>query len=550
MQRQQRADGIASTSSIGTVLRDVGAIQILIGGLMLVPMVVALLYGEWSVALAFLTGAGITVLVGGGLLRTFENAPEPELHHAMVIAAGSWLVTAVLGALPLFFAAHFVPSAVQQSFIPVGAEYAESSLTNFRNPLHAVFESMSGYTTTGLTMSVHEPSVGHGVLFYRSFMQWIGGAGMIVLSLAVLRQPSGASGFSLYRAETRKERLRPSVLSTARVFWAVYVGLTVLVAVYLAVATFVVLPDYGIGATLFDAINHAMTGQSTGGFSTLDDSIAGYDSYLMELVHIPSMVLGATAIPLYYVAVSERDPRAFVRDPQFRTLVTLSAVGVTVLSGLLATTTLAFPTYRGDPFGYLINVFGSQAFREGLFQYISALSTTGWQTSSIGDWAGSAVMFIVLGAMVIGGSAGATVGGIKLVRAYLIQRGIRWEVSRVFLPEHAVLDMRVGDRTLSYETLNDELRAATLFTLAYLLILGVSLIVLLNVMGADFSLADAVFEVATAQGTVGLSSGITGPSMSPVAELLFIVQMWMGRLEIIPVLVLVRTVIAGVRSEP
>nr|WP_128906327.1 TrkH family potassium uptake protein [Halorubrum amylolyticum] len=454
----------------------------------------------------------------------------------MIVAALGWLVTAAFGALPFIIAAYITPSAVLESFVPAGASY-QSSLLNFQNPIHALFESMSGYTTTGLTMSVREPSVGHGFLWYRSQIQWIGGAGMIVLSLAILRQPLGAAGVSLYQSEGRSEKLRPSIAGTARAIWKIYVGVTALVAIYLAVATFIVLPGYGIEQTIFDALNHAMTGQSTGGFSTLDDSIAGYNSYAMDIVHIPTMITGAISIPVYYTAVSERDIREFARDPQVRVMFGLFVIGAIGLTAFLARW-VGVP-YDGDPIGYVGRVATSQAFREGLFQFISAQTTTGWQTSAIGDWNNGAVMFIVFGAMLIGGSAGATVGGIKILRGYIVARGISWEVSRVFLPDHAVDDLRIGRQTFKTDEANDEIRAAGTMAAAYLSVLVISLFVLLAVLPSDFTLADAIFEVASAQGTVGLSSGITGPSMPVVAELLFIIQMWMGRLEIIPVLVLI-----------
>ncbi len=519
-----------------TVIRDIGALQVLIGGLMLVPLIVSLLYQEWYSALAFLIAAGVTAIAGGAMYKLCEDAPEPQRHHAMIVAALGWLATAAFGAIPFVIAAYITPSAVLESFVPAGASY-QSSLLNFQNPLHAFFESMSGYTTTGLTMSVHEPSVGHGFLWYRSQMQWVGGAGMIVLSLAILRQPHGIAGISLYQSEGRSEKLRPSIAGTARAIWKIYVGITALVAVYLAVATFIVLPGYGIEQTIFDALNHAMTGQSTGGFSTLDNSIAGYNSYAMDIVHIPAMITGAISIPVYYAAASERDIREFTRDPQVRALFGLFIVGVVGLTAFLARW-VGVP-YNGDPLGYVGRVATSQAFREGLFQFISAQTTTGWQTSAIGDWNNGAVMFIVFGAMLLGGSAGATVGGIKILRGYIVARGISWEVSRVFLPDHAIDDLRIGQRIFKADEANDEIRAAGTMAAAYLIVLALSLFVLLAVLPSEFTLADAIFEVATAQGTVGLSSGITGPGMPVIAEILFIIQMWMGRLEIIPVLVLI-----------
>jgi trk system potassium uptake protein TrkH len=532
---KRRAGGRFAT--LKTVIRDVGALQILVGALMSLPLLVSLLYREWYSALAFLVGGALASLMGALAYGLCENAREPTKADSMTIAAAGWLTTAVFGAVPFVVAAYATPHSVLAGFVPAGADYS-SSLLNFRDPLHALFESMSGYTTTGLTMSVHEPSVGHGFLWYRSQMQWVGGAGMIVLSLAILRQPHGPAGRSLYQSEARSTRLRPSIASTAQAIWKIYLGLTLLVAVYLTGVLLVAHPGYGLENAVFDALNHAMTGQSTGGFSTLDDSIAGYGSYLIEVLHVPAMVTGAVAIPVYYAASTKRSLRPILEDPQVRVLAVSCLVGVAILS-LFLTGFVGLP-YTGDLTSWLADVLGGQAFRDGLFQYISAATTTGWQTSAIGDWPPGAVLFIVIGAMLAGGSAGATVGGIKLSRIYVLFRGIAAEIMDIFLPEHALESLQVGQIRLSEEEANVEIRAAALFTFLYLVVLAISLFVLLWVLPPEYSLADAIFEVATAQGTVGLSTGITAPSMPTAAEVLFIVQMWMGRLEIIPVLVFVR----------
>jgi trk system potassium uptake protein TrkH len=503
----------------------------LVGVLMFVPLGVSLLYGEYYTALAFALAAAVTTAAGGLAWRTNRRAEDPREYHAYLIASAGWLLVAVFGALPFLLAARLTPDAVAQAFVPPGESYP-SSLVHLASPLHAFFESMSAYTTTGLTMSVHEPSIGRGLLFYRSFAQWLGGAGVMVLSLAILRRPSGIGQVALYKSESAGIRLRPSVLGTARAIWKIYVALTAGVAVYLALGTFALLPGYGVAPTVFDAVNHAMTAQSTGGFSTLDDSIAGYGSYAMELLHIPPMILGAISIPVFYRLAREHDPRLLWRDLQTRLLVLGFAAGVPALILLLA----AGPGVA-DP------------VREGIFQLISAASTTGWQTSSIGDWHPAAALFLVMPFMMVGGSVGATVGGVKLLRAYLVSRGIGWRIRRSFLPRNAVQNVGLGDRTLSSGEFANEIAEAGAFTLLYAFIFGLSVIVLSLVAGPEFTLADVIFEAASAQGTVGLSSNLTAPDMPVVAEVVFILQMWLGRLEIFPVLVLVRALFVGARRS-
>lgn len=508
------------SSSLQIVLRDIGALQIVLSSGMLLSLLVSLLYGEHYSALSLLAAAVVTAAFGMLAYGSCRSAGEPKRRHAMVIAGAGWLVSAIFGAFPFLFAAYLTPPEVAQALVPAGESY-QSSLIYFRNPLHALFESMSAYTTTGLTMAVHEPSIGHGLLFYRSIAQWIGGAGVIVLSLAIIPRPRAIGELELYQSETTGMKLRPNIIGTARAIWKVYSSVTLLVTLYLFVATLIILPDYGWWPSLFDAINHAMTAQSTGGFSTLDDSIAGYRSYAMEVVHIPPMILGAISIPLFYTFLHERDLRVFWRDAQFRLMILLFIVVTPFLVLLLGDTKAV-----SDP------------FREGIFQFVSAVSTTGWQTSNIGDWKDPAVLMLAWGAMITGGAAGATVGGIKLIRTYIILRAVGWRIRKVFLPVEAVVPFRVGDRCLGSEDMQREVGDATVFSLLYLLILGVSTIIVVHYMGPNFTLADALFESISAQSTVGLSSGITDPGMPATIELLFIFQMWVGRLEIFPVIVL------------
>lgn len=175
-------------SGLRIIARDIGALQILIGGAMLLPALVSMLYGESYSALSFGAAAAVTCGAGYLLYRNGRDAGDPERRHAMLIAGGGWATSSVFGSLPFLFAAYWTPPHVAQSFVPAGATYP-SSLYYFHNPLHALFESMSAFTTTGLTMVVHEPSIGHGLLFYRSLAQWIGGVGVIVLSLAIIPRP-------------------------------------------------------------------------------------------------------------------------------------------------------------------------------------------------------------------------------------------------------------------------------------------------------------------------------------------------------------------------
>jgi trk system potassium uptake protein len=512
--------------SLKTVARDVGALQMLVSGAMLLPLLVSLLYGEMFSALGFLVAATTTATAGAILYYVCRNAEDPERHHAMIIAGFGWLMSALFGALPFLLTAWWTPASVAQTFVPDGETYA-SSLFVFRNPLHAFFESMSGFTTTGFTMVTHEPSIGHGLLFYRSLTQWIGGAGVIVLSLAIIPRPRAIGGVELYQSESTATRLRPSILGTARAIWKIYGTLTLLLVAYLFIGTVLVLPDYGVARTLFNSVNHAMTGVATGGFSTLDDSIASYGSYALELIHIPAMLVGAVAFPLYYVFFRQRDFRIFWRDPQFRLMLLIFAIIIPVLTLLLV----------GDP-------AVGDPFRESLFQTIAALTSTGWQTSSIGDWNAAAILLLATCTMIVSGAAGSTTGGTKLIRLYVLARSITWRIRKVFLHPSAIVPFRIGPRQLPSHAMQREVADAAVLTFAYLIILLFSLLIVVHLAAPEFTPAQAMFESISAQGTIGLSVGMIQPGMPAAIELLFIFQMWIGRLEIFPVLVLIHAVIS------
>jgi len=183
--------------------------------------------------------------------------------------------------------------------------------------------------------------------------------------------------------------------------------------------------------------------------------------------------------------------------------------------------------------------------REGIFQFVSAMSTTGWQTSNVNNWNWYSVVYIVFAAMFIGGASGATVGGIKMIRFLLIKKGLRWQINKAFLSVNTVKVVKFNGKTLLPREMDEEFtKAATIAIIFFLLLMGSSFITY-SITHDNYTFAAALFESGSAQGTVGLSSGITDPSMSPVLELVYIFQMWTGRLEIIPVFVLIRSIFAG-----
>jgi trk system potassium uptake protein TrkH len=515
-------------STLKIVLKQIGSLLTLLGFMQVVPLFVSLIYSEWYSAGGFLLAGFIIACTGFVLHKVFNNAEDPQFNHSLIIAASGWLAITFMGGLPFFIISTITPVEIMNQFIPKDATYSFSSLIYFRNPLHCFFESMSAYTTTGLSMAVHEPSVGKGVLFYRSFAQWVGGAGFIVMVLAVFKQVSGKSAILLYGSESSGEKLRPRVIDTARAIWKVYLVLTVFSAVYLIIGTLFILPDYPFSENIFDSVNHAMAGQSTGGFSTLDDSIATYNSPYMDMLYLLPMILGSFSIPFFYKVIFKHNFSEIWNDIQTRALNIAFIDGSGIQSILL---------FRADVV--------SNPIREGIFQFISGMSTTGWQTSNIGGWDWVSVMFIVSTAMFVGGASGATVGGIKMIRALLIAKVLRWQIIKGFLSEHTVKAIYFNRKSLRSEDMNEEFTKAASFAIMFFLIIISSAIITNFFAGDTFDFADALFESTSAQATVGLSSGITDPSMSPVLEVLYIFQMWTGRLEVLPVLALLRAIFWG-----
>ena len=552
----------AVPDDFATIARDIGSLLLIEATLMTITVGIAVTFGEFRAALAFLVAGGLTAAVGGLANRGFAAAPAPRMKHGMVIAAGGWFLIAVFGALPFLLTAWLTPPAVMDAFVPaatdtsswapirVGGTTTVSSLAYFRNPVHAVFESMSGWTGSGLTMAIHEPSLPRAVQWWRSFIQWVGGVGVIVLTVSILARP-GSGSYALYRSEAREEKIHPSVVSTVRTVWKLVVGYTLLSTVLLFGAIRLSASPYAQSLPLWEvgwqALNHAMTGLTTGGFSVTDNSIATYQSPLVEATLLPVMILGAIAFPVHYIVLRDRTLRELVADLQTRWLFVLLAFGVVTLSLQNASTVrVAADAFAPQSFVSVPYLDGPHldAIRDSTFQWVSALTCTGFQSAPIGRWVAGAKVFVV-GAMTLGGAAGSTVGGIKLVRGYTIVRGIVWQFSRVFLPKNAVVTARIGDRQLDRGGMEREFSEAAIVTLLWVLLLIASSIVLVNVAGADFGYADALFEVASAQGNVGLSTGITGPSMHPLAEGMFVLNMWVGRLEIIPVLVFARSLLYG-----
>lgn len=466
------------------VANIVGSLQVFVALFMVTAAGVSALYGE-AVG-GILLAAGITFVAGAGvyLLTTFEGDVTTRESFAIVTLA--WATTAVAGALP---------------YLLTGT---------LDSPVAAVFEAMSGFTTTGATVFTDIEALPHGILFWRSLTHWLGGMGIIVLVIAVLPY-LGVGGMQLFQAEVpglTPERLRPRVTQTAKLLWLVYVGLT-------AAQTLLYVTG---GMTWFDAVNHSFATLATGGFSTKNASLAAFDSPYIHWVTIGFMYLAGVNFALHFRAAMGRP--LYWRDQEWRFFTFMLLSAAVVMAGL----NLASGTHEAlEP-----------AVRDALFQSVSIITTTGFISADYELWVPGAQMML-FALFFVGGMAGSTGGGIKAVRVLLLLKHTLNEIRKNLHPK-AVLVARIGAKPVK----EDVLWHLIGFVILYLLLCLAGALVM-GFLGMDPLTAIAA-SMATV-GNVGPGFGNVGPTenygwMSSPALAILSFLMLVGRLEIYTVLVL------------
>ncbi len=490
------------------ILRDLGLLVPVVGFMATLSLLVPLAFGESFAFAPLAITAGISFALGAALYFPCRKAGEAELKHGMIIAALGWMLVAALGSLPFVLTALFAEG-----------KGASETLLYFKDPASAFFEAVSGYTGTGLTMVARADLLPKTLQWWRSFTEWIGGMGVIVLMLAILAGPRpGAARHSLYYAEARGEKIHPSVTSTLRTMWWIFLLYTFISMVAL----------WGAGMPIWESINHAMTGISTGGFTVTDYSIATYNSVALELVLIPIMLLRANSYAVHYEMIRGKG-RILWEDFQTRWFLAIALIGI------------AFLTLEN-----LLVIGGAGAVRHSAFQLVSAITCTGFQSADLSVWSPTGKLLLAA-AMFIGGAAGSTAGGIKIMRMLILIKGVQWRFRKIVSPRRAIVPFRFGVSTIDESEVGQRLEDASLITFLWLIFLGIGIVVLLHTVSQEYTLSDVVFEVASAQGNVGLSVGITQPTMSLASKLILCFNMWIGRLEIIPVLMLARALFRGVQ---
>ena len=463
-----RTDKLRFAVRLPVVGKYLGVLMVVLAALAAAPLAAALLLGEPDAAARHAAVLGGLLVVGLPLARLAAPA-RLQANEAMAVVALAFVAGSLVMSYPL--------AAASASW------------------LDAWFEAVSGITTTGLSLAASVEDKPAAFLFARAWLQWFGGLGIVVLSLALLMY-HGAAGRQLMETAFSGEDLVSTTRVYARRILVVYAALTVAAALAGWAAT-------GDG---FVALVHAFAAVSTGGFAVYDDSLAAAGRG--AAVFIGFAWLGAVSLPLYHRAWHE-GPRALLRDPELRALVLATA-----LTGFLL---------------WLWAAPGERGWAEAAQLAMSAQSTTGFSTTNLAAL-DEASRLTLVGAMLLGGSVGSTAGGFKLLRLLLMLRLLQLFLARAAAPPHAVLHARLGERRVDEADLG---RAALLMAL----IVGVVFLSWLAFGAAGYPALGALFEVASATGTVGLSSGIARPELEWWLKLVLCFDMLAGRVEILALLV-------------
>jgi trk/ktr system potassium uptake protein len=469
------------------ILNVLGVLTFFFGLTMIFPLLVGLYYHDSSIR-PILISMIVTAVFGGLMHRVFRGhkAEIISQREGMAIVAVGWSLVGIFGALPFYFGQGFT------SFVD------------------AVFESVSGFTTTGASILTDIEAVARGLLFWRSFIQWLGGMGIIVLSVAILPF-LGVGGMQLYKAEVPSpvpDKLKPRIRDTAMILWKVYALISALQTLLLVLG----------GMDWYDALCHTFTTMPTGGFSTKNASIAHYNSVYFDGVFILFMLLAGINFSLHYQLLKGK-PLAFWRDSECRFFLGMVLVLVLVVSV--------------DIFGSVYETIG-QSLRYGAFQVVSIITTTGFATADYERWPAMSQLILLL-CMFIGASAGSTGGGMKCLRVMLCFKYCYRELFSLVHPR-AVSQIKIGRKSVS-----DEIMRSVLGFLALYVALASLSTVLLAGMGVDF--VTAIAAVAATIGNIGPGLGTVGPvdnyaQIPYLGKWLLIWCMLLGRLEIFTVVIL------------
>lgn len=463
------------------ILSSVGMILLLSGAVMLTPLLV-FLFHPWDSAdaLAFILPAGGLIIIGAVFRRMLRFTPSAALsvQEGGIIVLISWVAVMLFSAWPFMS----VP----------GLSFSR-----------ALFESVSGWTTTGLSV-VDVTRAGPMILLWRSVIQLAGGAGLAIIMMSAIVGPTGVS---ISSAEGRSDQLVPQVRQSARLVMIIYTAYAVggSMAYWMA------------GMSMFDAVNHAFAAVSTGGFSTRAESIGYWDSTAIEAVSLPLMLLGNLSFVTAWFLWRGRF-RMVARNGEVRLLAVLIPLSAAAM--FLLTSRALYPQLE-------------KSIRVAIFEAVTAITTTGFSTVSYGNWNASGLFLLII-LMLIGGGTCSTAGGIKQFRVFLMLKLLVWDIRRQLMPRTTIVERSLWEGNHRIFVNDARVRQVAVFIFLYLVtyVLGAMLL-----CACGYSLGDALFEFASALGTVGLSVGVTSAQMPDAALWAEILAMFLGRLEFIVVLV-------------
>ena len=466
------------------VFRLLGDILLCEGALLLLPAVTSAIYGEWFVLAVFLFTACICALLGLLLRQVRASSSIFYMREGFVTTALSWIVISVMGAVP---------------FVLTGA---------IPDPVEALFETVSGFTTTGASILAEVELLPKGVLFWRSFTHWIGGMGVLVFLLTLLPL-TGGSHINLMKAESpgpQVEKLVPKVQSTAKILYGIYIVLT-LVQIVLLLAG---------GMPLFDSLLTSFGTAGTGGFGIKNDSMAGYSVYSQVIVTI-FMILFGVNFNAYFLILLGKFRRAAAME-EVRWYLGIIAASIAVI------------TWNARGF---FDTLG-QAVQQAAFQVASIITTTGFSTCDFNLWPATSRSVLVL-LMFVGACAGSTGGGIKVSRLVILFKTIKKEVRQGLHPQ-VVAPVRMDGKLIPHETV----RATNVFLATYMIVFTLS-VLLVSLDGNE--LPTNFTAVAATLNNIGPGLEMVGPMenfslFSSPAKLVLIFDMLAGRLELFPILVL------------
>lgn len=481
------------------ILSLLGKIILLEAGLMALPLIVAVIYGEKNVVWAFLwTVVGSCAL--GGLIQAFCRPKDRVIYakEGFIIVAFAWLTMSAIGAVP------FVLSGEIHSYVD------------------AFFETVSGFTTTGSSILRNVEEMSRGLLFWRSFTHWIGGMGVLVFMMAVVPLAKGnGESMHLLRAESPGPvvgKLTAKMKDTTRVLYLIYIAMTVLLFVLLLAG----------GMPLFDSVVNAFATAGTGGFGIKNASIAAYQSHYLQTVIAVFMMLFGVNFNVYYFILIGKGAQA-LKGEEFRAYIGM------VIAGTLMIALNILPLY-GNSF--------AQALHQSFFQVSSIISTTGFATADFDKWPEFSRM-ILMALLISGASAGSTAGGIKVARIVMLFKGLKAEVMRAVKPRRVVTICMDGKRIDA-----SVMRGTYGYVAAFVAICAASMLL---VSLDDFDFTTTVTGVLTCIGNVGPGLSMVGPSgnfsaFSDASKLVLSLDMLFGRLEIFPLILMFSPRIWGRRG--